>query len=73
MINKKNDNGQTRLMAVMALSFTFFIVYDYFFIPKNTVNYNANNTIQAQSLKQQAPILQTPSNNDIKTISKAPK
>jgi len=50
-MNDFNDNSQKRLLAVMVLSFTFFIIYDYFFIPKNI-----------QSQKEQ-PLKQTQSKN----------
>jgi YidC/Oxa1 family membrane protein insertase len=47
-MNKMNDGAQKRLFAVMIISFTFFVLYDYFFIPKTP--YIQEENIQTQEL-----------------------
>jgi YidC/Oxa1 family membrane protein insertase len=54
-----NNDSQKRLFAVMILSFTFFFIYDYFFIPKNVISYeqnNTSNTFQSQDARQHSNV-----------------
>ncbi|MBE3022171.1 membrane protein insertase YidC [Campylobacter sp. 7477a] len=70
-----NLSTQKRVLIATLLSFVFFIVYDYFFIPKTLPN-EQNQTVQAQtSVSNSAPVSQngsltpkTSSTNSDKTL-----
>lgn len=64
-----NDKAQQkRILLAVVLSFAFFIIYDYFFIPKTPVNAEQNltkeqNSSQNESLANTAPALNATNSN----------
>lgn len=52
MNNSDNIFAQKRILIAIALSFIFFIFYDYFFIPKNNKLKENNTTIEAKYTNQ---------------------
>ncbi|MCW1360208.1 membrane protein insertase YidC [Campylobacter sp. CCS1377] len=52
--NNNNPTQQKRILLAVILSFLFFIVYDYFFIPKNHITEQNITTVQNASTTTQA-------------------
>ena len=57
MTQNYDPNTQKRLLAVVAFSFLFFVLYDYFFIPKPPPRTENNTTVSEQTNTSPAPLL----------------
>ena len=55
MNNSNNIFAQKRVLIAVALSFIFFIFYDYFFVPKNVKLIENNSTSIEKNITNQAP------------------
>ena len=57
-----DENLQKRMLLIVVLSFIFFVLYDYFLIPKKNIDTASSSTTEAIQDKNKAPVLETVSN-----------